>query len=60
MFAFIGIWDKIHDVGAKCVIQARKELNNIFRHWKNNTGFRGKVQKPLEEIGVDLIFTHPS
>ena len=37
--------DKIHDVGAKCVIQARKELNNIFRHWKNNTGFRGKVQK---------------
>ena len=37
--------DKIHDVGARCVIKARDDLKKILVHWKREHGFRGIVQK---------------
>ena len=36
--------DTIHDVGAKCVLKARKDLANIFNYWKVNKAFKGKKQ----------------
>ena len=36
--------DKIHDVGAKCVLKAREDLTPIFEYWKENKSFRGKKQ----------------
>lgn len=37
--------DKIHDVGAKCVLKAVDDLPKIFEHWLNEKHFKGKVQK---------------
>ena len=37
--------DKIHDVGARCVVKSRDELSKIFDHWKRENGFKGTVQK---------------
>ena len=36
--------DTIHDVGARCVVKARDELNSIFSHWKKSRGFDGMLQ----------------
>ena len=36
--------DTIHDVGARCVVKARDELNSIFSHWKKSGGFDGMLQ----------------
>mgnify|MGYP003324329087 FL=1 len=37
--------DKIHDVGARCILKARDDLSRIFDHWKSEKGFEGIVQK---------------
>lgn len=37
--------DKIHDVGARCVVKSREDLSKIFSHWKSAQGFDGIVQK---------------
>ena len=37
--------DKIHDVGARCILKARDDLSRIFDHWKSEQGFEGIVQK---------------
>jgi hypothetical protein len=37
--------DKIHDVGARCVVKARDELSKIFNYWKSEQGFEGIIQK---------------
>lgn len=36
--------DKIHDVGAKCVVKAKDDLSKIIYHYKLHGGFRGKSQ----------------
>ena len=36
--------DKIHDVGAKCVIQAKDDINKLISHWKVKKKFKGKIQ----------------
>lgn len=37
--------DKIHDVGAKCVLQAKDDIRKIMHHFKIHGSFNGKVQK---------------
>jgi methionyl-tRNA formyltransferase len=37
--------DKIHDVGAKCLLKAQQDLPQIIIHWKENRKFKGKIQK---------------
>jgi hypothetical protein len=37
--------DKIHDVGAKCVVKAKDDLSKIIHHYKIHGGFKGKSQK---------------
>lgn len=37
--------DKIHDVGARCVVKARDELSKIFSHWNSEQGFEGVIQR---------------
>ena len=37
--------DKIHDIGAKCVIKAKEDLSKIIQHFKLHFGFKGKIQK---------------
>ena len=37
--------DKIHDVGAKCVLKAKQDLPKIITHWKEHRHFDGKIQK---------------
>jgi len=37
--------DKIHEVGAKCVIQAKADLAKIISYWKKKKFFKGKIQK---------------
>ena len=48
--------DKIHDVGAKCVIKAKDDLPSIFKHWKRERKFLGEKQKVLGKnwIGSDF------
>ena len=36
--------DKIHDVGAKCVLKAKKDIKAIISFWKKKGKFQGKVQ----------------
>jgi folate-dependent phosphoribosylglycinamide formyltransferase PurN len=36
--------DTIHDVGAKCVLQAKEDIKKIINHLKIHGGFKGKVQ----------------
>jgi len=36
--------DKIHDVGAKCVIKAVEDLDKLINYWKREQRFSGKVQ----------------
>ena len=36
--------DKIHDVGAKCVLKAKADLTKIINHWKIHKEFKGKKQ----------------
>lgn len=40
---FLG--DTIHDVGARCVVKAKDDLNKIFSYWKKSQGFEGVLQK---------------
>ena len=37
--------DTIHDVGARCVVKARDDLNSILSYWKVKRKFDGMVQK---------------
>ncbi len=48
--------DKIHDVGAKCVLKARDDLPLIFSHWMKNKHFNGKKQTIMGKnwIGSDF------
>ena len=36
--------DKIHDVAAKCVVKAKKDLRKILTYWKKKRKFNGKIQ----------------
>ena len=36
--------DTIHDVGAKCVVQAKDDISKIIQHFKIHGEFNGKVQ----------------
>ena len=36
--------DTIHDVGARCVVKARDEINSILSHWNKSGGFDGMSQ----------------
>lgn len=36
--------DKIHDVGAKCVLKAKKDIKKIISFWKKKRKFEGKIQ----------------
>jgi folate-dependent phosphoribosylglycinamide formyltransferase PurN len=37
--------DKIHDVGARCVVKARDDLRKLLMYWKCEQGFKGVVQR---------------
>lgn len=37
--------NKIHDVGARCVVKARDDLSKILDHWNCKKKFQGIVQK---------------
>lgn len=37
--------DKLHDVGVKCVVNAKDDLKKIIAHFKLHRGFKGKIQK---------------
>lgn len=51
--------DTIHDVGARCVVKARDDLERLLTHWKHNRGFSGERQKTSGRnwIGIDF---HPA
>ena len=49
--------DKIHDVGVKCVIQAKTDLVKIISYWKKKF-LKVKFKKYLVVIGVVMIFMH--
>ncbi len=36
--------DTIHDVGVKCIINAKKEIKKLINHFKKNKSFDGKIQ----------------
>ena len=36
--------DRIHDVGAKCVLKAKKDIDKIISFWKKKRKFQGKIQ----------------
>lgn len=36
--------DRIHDVGAKCVLKAKKDIGKIISFWKKKRKFQGKIQ----------------
>jgi len=48
--------DRIHDVGAKCVLKAVEDLPQIFDYWLKNRNFNGSVQKTSGRnwMGVDF------
>ena len=52
--------DKIHDVGVKCVLQARADLPKIIPHWKKKNFLKAKFKKYLVVTGVVLTFMHLS
>ncbi len=37
--------DKIHDVGAKCILKAVDDLPKLFKHWLKEKKFKGQVQR---------------
>ena len=37
--------DTIHDVGARCVLKAKDELNHLFSYWKQSKKFDGILQE---------------
>ena len=51
--------DKIHDVGAKCVLKAKEDLPLILNYWKKERKFIGQKQKIMGKnwIGSDFHAT---
>lgn len=50
------VGDKIHDVGAKCVLKAVEDLPLVFEHWFKHRHFKGSLQKTSGRnwMGVDF------
>ena len=51
--------DKIHDVGAKCVLKAVEDLPLIFNHWLKERKFEGVEQTTSGKNWISKDF-HPS
>ena len=51
--------DKIHDVGAKCVLKAIDDLHRVISYWKRKKFFLGKKQKTSGRNWRGIDF-HPS
>lgn len=42
--------DGIHDIGAKCIIQAADDIHKMMKFWLKNKEFKGKVQKTTGRV----------
>ena len=51
--------DKIHDVGVKCVTQAKLQIGSLMQHFKSFGDFEGEVQRESGRVWRGTDF-HPS